>query len=326
MREIGQLFLPFLPLLAIIVLANMGEGHRLFRQLTLALLAGINLLLVGGGSLVTLTALLVRAGLLPAPPDAGLLLAAPLAGLLLAATGVVASLPLLPPMRRALARRLPIEPENTVHLTALVFAIYLVGATAQQFLAGPAAFEGLQLSAAALWIQAAIFVIFGLLGVGLGLRRDLRETLARLGIGPLTWRRLALALGVTVALLLFDAVVTLGWRTVDPMGFAALDEVMGGLFAGLLSPLGAATLGLSAGIGEELLFRGAVQPRFGLLLATLLFTVGHAQYSLTPALAEVFIIGLVLGLIRRRENTTTAIVVHALYNAVGVLLHPALWQ
>ncbi len=38
------------------------------------------------------------------------------------------------------------------------------------------------------------------------------------------------------------------------------------------------------------------------------------------ATLEIFVIGLVLGLMRNRTNTTVCILIHASYNAVGVLL------
>jgi membrane protease YdiL (CAAX protease family) len=92
------------------------------------------------------------------------------------------------------------------------------------------------------------------------------------------------------------------------------------LFGGLSTVAGAFALGLSAGISEELLFRGAVQPRLGLLLTTFLFAIGHLQYGLTVATFEVFLIGLVLGLVRKRSNTTVCIIIHASYNTLGTLL------
>jgi membrane protease YdiL (CAAX protease family) len=88
-------------------------------------------------------------------------------------------------------------------------------------------------------------------------------------------------------------------------------DITTNLFNDLVSPLAALAVSLSAGVGEELLFRGALQPRFGLVLTSLLFAVGHAHYGLSPATVEVFVIGLVLGLVRRRINTTTCIVIHA---------------
>jgi len=81
-------------------------------------------------------------------------------------------------------------------------------------------------------------------------------------------------------------------------------------------------MALSAGIGEELLFRGALQPRFGILLTAAVFALGHVQYALSPAIIEVFVIGLVLGWLRQRSNTTTCIAVHAGYNFVDMLLLP----
>jgi membrane protease YdiL (CAAX protease family) len=83
---------------------------------------------------------------------------------------------------------------------------------------------------------------------------------------------------------------------------------------------GAVILGLSAGISEELLFRGAVQPRLGILLASILFTIGHLQYGLTVATLEILVIGLILGLMRKWTHTTICILIHASYNTVGVLL------
>jgi hypothetical protein len=99
-----------------------------------------------------------------------------------------------------------------------------------------------------------------------------------------------------------------------------MEDVMNTLFGGLTTILGAIVLGLSAGISEESLFRGAVQPRLGIVTAALLFTIGHLQYGLTAATLEVFVIGLVLGLVRKRANTTMCIIIHAGYNMVGILL------
>jgi membrane protease YdiL (CAAX protease family) len=79
-------------------------------------------------------------------------------------------------------------------------------------------------------------------------------------------------------------------------------------------------VGLSAGISEELLFRGAVQPRLGLVVTAFLFAVAHLQYGLSLATVEILIIGLVLGLVRQRTSTTICMIIHASYNTVGTLL------
>jgi membrane protease YdiL (CAAX protease family) len=100
------------------------------------------------------------------------------------------------------------------------------------------------------------------------------------------------------------------------------DALFGPYFeAGLL---GALTIGLSAGIGEEIVFRGAAQKRLGLIFTSILFAVLHAQYSVSPALIQILVLGLLLGMTRRRANTTTAIAAHASYNfllvAIGLYL------
>jgi membrane protease YdiL (CAAX protease family) len=65
-----------------------------------------------------------------------------------------------------------------------------------------------------------------------------------------------------------------------------------------------------------------VQPRFGLWVTAVLFAAGHTQYGLSPAFFEVLLIGVVLGLIRKKANTTTCIAIHTLYNFLDILLVP----
>jgi len=69
-----------------------------------------------------------------------------------------------------------------------------------------------------------------------------------------------------------------------------------------------------AAIGEEIAFRGALQPVFGLWPTALFFALVHIQYTLTPAALIIFGVALGLGWLRRRYNTTTSIVAHFLYD------------
>ena len=86
------------------------------------------------------------------------------------------------------------------------------------------------------------------------------------------------------------------------------------------NPIGAVILGASAGIGEEAVFRGALQPRFGMVLPSLLFTMLHGpQYGFNVALLGLFGVSMILALLRKNVNTTAAMIAHALYNAVQVL-------
>ncbi len=324
-----MLLLQLLPLYVIIFAANLSPAARGWRWVALGLigamnflilLAGLSFLVAGPGAVATIMALESAA---PALSATGVRVA----GILFMLTAVAASLLLRRDWRAALIGRLrlDLDSENMVHLAALVFTAWLLGLTlGQLFLLMGASPEmvvgGTTLTLAMLWEQGVAFTLFALLGVGLGLRRSLGEALARLGVALPTARQVGIALAAILILTMWDALLSLAWQAGAPESFERISAISEILFAGVVGPLGALTIGLSAGIGEELLFRGAIQPRFGLVLATLLFTVGHTQYEISPALLSVFIIGLVLGLVRQRENTIIAILIHAGYNALSVLL------
>jgi membrane protease YdiL (CAAX protease family) len=86
------------------------------------------------------------------------------------------------------------------------------------------------------------------------------------------------------------------------------------LFAALDNPWGIAALALAPGICEEILFRGAIQPRLGIIATALLFASVHTQYALSIDTLAVFVIAIGLGLIRKFTNTTTSSICHISYN------------
>lgn len=317
----------YLPFLAPVVVAQFEEREAWPRLLTHGLLIAINLGLLGlaGFALLNELAKSFAPELLPAEGLAVNWLGVAIAT---SVTAVVAFVPLLPAVRRGVGRLLPIDPDSAVHTTALTFTVYQIGLNlAQMTLIGDLenlTEVGLGLTIWDLMLTGVPLTLFALVGVGLLIRRDGRETLERLGLRWPTWRQLLLAAGLTVLFLAFGSVMDLVWQEIDPAGYDLVDRVTRNLFGGLSTVAGALALGLSAGISEELLFRGAVQPKLGLLSATILFSIGHLQYGLTLATLEVFVIGLVLGLVRRGANTTTCILIHASYNAAAVLL--GMWQ
>jgi uncharacterized protein len=169
------------------------------------------------------------------------------------------------------------------------------------------------------------FLAIALCGVGIGVRRDFRETLARLGYGPITLPQLGLvALFVVGALLLSFAADAL-FAALQPDLFDRVGEVSEGLFSPAgLSPLSAILfallIGIGAGVGEETLFRGAVQPALGITLTSVLFAFMHIQYGPSLLLAYLLVISVGLGLLRKHINTTASFLAHAGYNSSGVLL------
>jgi membrane protease YdiL (CAAX protease family) len=167
--------------------------------------------------------------------------------------------------------------------------------------------------------------IIALCGVGLGVRRGLRETLDRLGYGAVTVPQLGIvALFVVGALLLSFAADAL-FAALQPDLYERVGEISEGLFSPEgLSPLSAILfallIGIGAGLGEETLFRGAVQPALGITLASILFASMHVQYGPSLLLGYLFVLSVGLGLLRKHINTTASFLAHAAYNSLGVLL------
>ena len=263
----------------------------------------------------------------PVPLD-GVIDLMPQVGLVAVATGLVGLVLLLPPVRRLVARVLPIDPARVVHAVALQYAAYLVAVSALTailltlIVGNEAALEQLADDAASagglstLWAQSLGFVLLGLLGVGLGVQRDGRATLERLGLT--TSFSVRWWLGATALGLLCVYVIDNLWALLGSESLEQVERLSEALFAPYLEAglLGALTIGLSAGIGEEILFRGAAQPKMGLVFTSLMFATLHTQYTVSPALLQVLLVGLLLGLTRRQVNTTTSIAVHATYNFV----------
>ena len=248
-----------------------------------------------------------------------------LGGLLLG-IGLGFALPLLRPVRRALARVLPIDPESPVDMTGLCLVLGAVG-----FLGAPLLFPGgsltpdeltlPQIDYVTLVAQAVTFVLIAYAAVGWRIVRSGAAATERLGIVPPDPRTVGLGvvavpLGLVVVGVLNTLAAALQPGLAEDLG-AILDQITGQL----QSPLGALVIGISAGAGEEAIFRGALQPRFGIGLTSLLFALVHApQYGLNLSILGIIALSVVLGLLRKHVNTTAAMIAHALYNAVVVML------
>lgn len=179
-----------------------------------------------------------------------------------------------------------------------------------------------------LWAQEIIMALMALIGAGWLARRGLSQTLKRLAIVRPTLKQTlsGVAIGVTmgVVVLLLEQLLAKAGIANDADVERLSEQLLGPLTK---SSFGILTLGVAAALGEESIFRGALQPRFGLLLTTLLFALLHSTYGLSLATGIVFCVGLALGLIRQRANTTTSMLVHATYNiSLGVMAALGLLQ
>ena len=321
--------LAYLPFLAIALLAQWGDRYRAVRWMTYGLILLLDLLVALGGLLALLVGqsqiaqrlLLSQAlGVTPASWTG--------VGLIVIGVALLALVPLLPSVRRALSRLIPIDPRSCVHATALALAVLATGLNFSQvpLLGGldTLAASDAQIPFLDLLLSNLPIGLFALIGVGFLVRRTPRETWKRLELGRVTWRQVGVTAGLALGILTFYYGVDWVWRALDPENcemMGALSEV---LYGGVTSTWQAIVVSLVAGVTEELFFRGALQPRFGFLLTAVLFATAHVQYGFTLATLEVFGGALVLGWLRQRANTSACVLLHVLYDVAGLFVFPLL--
>jgi len=343
MRLVLATIIQFLPLVLILWFANIAEGrkeagkpYRGWTLLTYALL-GISLLVgVFAGLILQATgAFLPSMGAtqpdaLPTGLSPELIQALPRIGFALWLPSLLGALLLLPPTRRLLARLIPIDPSNAVHAVALVYAMFVLSqllvtiglglSNVASLVESTGGIAGSDLIVT-LWTQDIIWLFMAIIGVGWLSRKGLGAALRRLAILMPTPRQVVMGIGIGILLALG---VTGALGLASSVGIK-VDQDVEKLSELLVGPLtqsifGVLTLGLAAAIGEESILRGALQPRFGLLLSSIVFTLLHAQYGFSLATGIILVVGLILGLVRDRENTSVSMLLHAAYNITLGLL------
>jgi membrane protease YdiL (CAAX protease family) len=186
-------------------------------------------------------------------------------------------------------------------------------------------------------VQPLSYTLIALIGAGVYFRRTPYEVLRRLGLlseeavkdddeqtTDLSERIGAVALMVSVSL----GLGILGLLIVKHYAYGLYQPLLFTFSNTLPLPHGngvellglALGVGLAVGIGEELLFRGLLQPAFGLFPTALLFTVLHGQYGLSPALGFVFLQGLGYGWLRKRYGTWASLMAHVVYTTIAMLV------
>jgi len=127
------------------------------------------------------------------------------------------------------------------------------------------------------------------------------------------------ALGATAA----AAVIALSWVWTRR---SAWGERLARALAGLLgrpTPGQIAVLALASSVGEEAFFRGALQPRVGLVAASFVFGLAHfvPRREFLPWTAFSIAAGFLLGaLFQATGNLVAPVVTHALVNGVNLTL------
>ena len=79
-------------------------------------------------------------------------------------------------------------------------------------------------------------------------------------------------------------------------------------------------ISLSAGIVEEVFFRGFLQPRIGIGLSTVFFVLAHMSYEQPLMLVGISLLSLIFaGLVRWRQSIWAAIAAHAVFDGIQLL-------
>ena len=227
---------------------------------------------------------------------------------------------LIPSAAAPFLRALGLDPASPVHrVVAVAFVLTMLDAGALFFELREAGPVDIPFYPADPLVSVTTDVALALAGVGFGLTRGFRESVTRLGVRSITRRQLVTAVVVAA---LFQVIVG-GFEYLESVllpSVHALEDRFGYQFVGLPPWVGAVLTSISAGVGEEVLFRGALQPRLGIVLTALLFGALHVQYQV-PGMIVIVLIGIGLGIVKERTSTSCCILVHVLYD-VGAFLIP----
>lgn len=332
--------LTFVPLIFILWLANLGEARRIRAIVAYLLVALFYGSLIGFGIIIqaigaaatgplaeSLGETYTRMGIDPQ--------AFARMGLGLWLPSLFGILFLLPPVRRLAGRILPaFRPDSPVHAVALSYTALVVANLLFTVGMGIGNIANMMQQAGptdltpSLWAQEIVMAFMALVGVGWLARRSLADGFHRLAVVKPSLRQALAGAGIGVGLaaliVILEALLGKVGIVTDADVQKLSEQLLGPLVEG---PFGIITLGLAAALGEETIFRGALQPRFGLIFTTLLFALLHSTYGLSLATVLVFGVGLALGVVRLRANTTTSMIVHATYNmTLGVIAALGLLQ
>ncbi|MCO5228931.1 MAG: CPBP family intramembrane metalloprotease [Thermomicrobiales bacterium] len=238
--------------------------------------------------------------------------------------GLGLALPLLKPFRNLVAKVTPMDPDSPIDYSGLAIVLALLGFliptafvdSAPEVVSGN---SGVALTSGLLQ-QLVAFVMIAYVAVGYRNYRTGEEATARLGIQRPTPQQIIAGLGGVVVAFVAANIGGLLTQWLQPDAVHGIEESVQAIVAGVTNPFVALVLALSSGIGEEVFFRGALQPRLGMVLTALLFTFLHAQYGFTWILLGLFLMGLTFGWLAKRYGTMAAVIAHATYNLIVVVL------
>lgn len=317
-------------------LGFLAQSARTSRYAFIALFV----VLLAASVLVSLIGVFVGLGLLFVASESGagaqttagdqiLLLGGGAAAFLAGFIGILLCVPLLRKITgRSVRREFWADPPVTL---ALWLAVMVLANNAVSFLIFTqdpdvaSLFPGGRVSPLLIVASQLPFVIVAAMGVGVFFRRSFRQTLDRLGYGRISVAHLGVVFLFVIGALGVSFAADSLFAALQPDLYSQVGEISARLFdpSGLtpLAAIGFALLvGVGAGLGEETLFRGALQPALGIVFTSILFATMHVQYGPSLLLGYILLLSFGLGYIRKHINTTASFLAHAGYNTTSVLL------
>jgi hypothetical protein len=224
------------------------------------------------------------------------------------------------PLRVACLRPLGLDPDSAVHAVSAVTAVLTIVTSVMLF----GELQGQPDEAVPFHLTDSVVSVLSdgtmaLAGIGFLLTRGLRAAMTRLDLRPIRLGQVAVAATLAGMFLVVVGLMEHLEALWLPQ-MHALENRFDYDFVGVPAWIGALLLSLSAGVGEELVFRGALQPRFGIVITSILFAAAHIQYQV-PGIVMIFVVALGLGVIKQRTSTTFTVVVHVLYD-IGAFFLP----
>jgi membrane protease YdiL (CAAX protease family) len=241
------------------------------------------------------------------------------------AIGLAFTLPLIRSFRKLLARYTPFDPTSPIDLTGLAILLALMAFLAVSMFYADGDTDTVSSTSTASLVVSLVstmimFVSLAYIAVGYRIWRTGREATERLGLRIPGVKTILIGFAFVVPVMISNMIGGILTQVLQPNMTDDLEKTLDTMTQGIQNPAGALLIGLTAGIGEELFFRGALQPRFGIVITAAAFALMHQQYELSWVLAGMFGIGILLGIERKRYGTVAAIVTHATMNIIAVAL------
>ncbi len=233
------------------------------------------------------------------------------------AGGLVLVLVSAPFSHKLIARAFPQHNDSGRFEIGLIVLLWLVILQIVTYYEVDQNFDEIAIGAAG--IQAAALLGIAAASVGFLTRRNLSGSLARLGLDRVTPRVIWGGTLIVIPTLIVGTASVVLIDRISPGSTERLADTVDQITGGETGLGYALAIGIFAAVGEETLFRGALQPKYGLFFTSLVFALLHVQYDLLLVVGSLLPVGIILGFERRYLGTVACIITHALYNTLAVV-------